>query len=462
MKSVFLVVFGLWVAIGMAQDSPAPGINEFIFADVEPQPVNLSEIMKDIGYPHEAIEENVQGDVVVRILIDEEGNYIKHAYIKELHPACTAAIDEHIRNLTFTPALQSDKAIKYWFNLRIPFKIVEEERNPRELAVEILTEYLRQDSSDYQTLLKRGIQYRDLNKLDEAMLDFEASIAYNPESQPKPVAPVPDPKAKKKKKKKKKDALVDEQTAIPPDTLGPAYMFYALYAKGTVLSLKQDHEMAIVEMTKALDYTSKIKNIDSALQSSIANAYMERGFAASNMEKYEDALRDYQWVVDNAPEAACNVHQLMADIYLNQENFPALVLAYDRLIDCQGESPLLYYSRGYYKTRSGDYEGAIADFNMMLQNSKIINLKIASYNRIGWAYTKLGKYEEALAAIQKALDINVLNPQSYFYRGLIYQAQGKKEEACKEAVRANSYSIESTEQAELEKLIQELGCKIED
>lgn len=460
MKKLIFLVFGLWVAVGMAQEGKEPGINEFVFAEAEPLPVNLTDIIKEVGYPEEAVNQSIQGDVVVRILIDEQGNYIKHSFIKEVHPSLTAAVEAHISELTFTPALQGGKPIKYWTNIRFPFKLLESQRDPREVAVEVLTEHLATDSTDYQAFLKRGIQYRDLNQLDKAIADFDTSLKLNPAAiQPKPVEPpAPEPK---KKKRKKKGAPPPPPPPPAIDTLGLTYMFYAYYARGTALSLKQAHQEAIDDMIKAIEVVPEIPEPDSALVQAIANVYMERGFAYANLEQYDKALEDYEWVIENSSEMACNVHQLVADIYLNRKDYASLVKTYDDMIGCQPNSPLLYYSRGYYKTETGDYEGAIADFEKMLEDSKIVNLNIAANNRIGWAYMKMEKYDEAFAGIQKALDINVLNPQAYFYRGLVYEAKGENDAACKAALKASSYGMEGPEVQALSDLLTRLGCEDE-
>jgi len=464
MKKLCLLLAGLWIMTGVAQETKEPGINEFVFVEVEPQPVNLQEVIQKIGYPEEAVRENIEGNVVVRILVDEQGNYVKHAIVNQAPPALVNAVEAHISEISFTPALQNGKAIKYWKNLRFPFKLLEEKRDPREVAIEVLTEVLQKDSTDYQALLKRGIQYRDLNRLDEAIADFEASIAFNPlSSQPVELPPPAEPKKKKKKKKKGKEEQESQQSATPGDSLALPYMFYAYYAKGTARALKQDYQGAVEDMTKSLEYTAKIPQPDSQLAATIPTVYMERGFAYSAMEQYDKALADYDWVIAHAPaELACNVHQLKADIYLTQKDYPNLVKAYDDIIACK-PSPLVYYSRGYYKTLSGDYAGAIDDFNTMLQESKIVNLNIAAQNRIGWAYWKLGKYDEALAAIQKALDINVLNAQSYFYQALVFHSQGKTDEACQLAKKAMSFGMEGTpEEADLQAFIKEINCTLDE
>lgn len=429
-----------------------PGINEFVYVEVEPEPVNYEEVIQMIGYPEQAIQENIQGDVVVRILIDEAGNYMKHSISKETHPVLTEAVEAHVAELAFTPALQNGKPIKFWKNIRFPFKLVEEQRDPREVAVEVLTELLAQDSLNYQAYLKRGIQYRDLNELDKAVDDFNAAIALNPMNPANQAAPVEE---KKKKDKQGEEASLVDSSAID-------YLFYAYYARGTALALQQNHQQAIADMDRSLTFADQIKEPDSTILLTIPNVYMERGFAYANVGRTEKALEDYYWVSENGPKTmACNVQQLIVDIYLAQNNYEELVNTYGRMIECQ-PSALTYYSRGYYRSLTGDYQGAIEDFTTMLSGSRIVNLNIAAQNRIGWAYWKMEQYDEALAAIQQAIDVNVLNPQSYYYRALIMESKGDREAACAEAQKAMNYGMEETnEEAEIRAFMQRIDCQVE-
>ena len=53
-----------------------PDINAFISVDQEAVPVNLDQIRKQVGYPQIARDAGIQGQVVIRVLIDENGNYV--------------------------------------------------------------------------------------------------------------------------------------------------------------------------------------------------------------------------------------------------------------------------------------------------------------------------------------------------------------------------------------------------
>ncbi|MEZ4686588.1 MAG: energy transducer TonB [Bacteroidia bacterium] len=101
-----------------------PDINAFVFASQEPEPINMDDVRELIGYPDIAREANIEGQVVVRVLVDEDGNYQKHKIIKKAHPILAEAVEKHVRKLRFTPAVQGNKPIKFWVNIPFAFKLL--------------------------------------------------------------------------------------------------------------------------------------------------------------------------------------------------------------------------------------------------------------------------------------------------------------------------------------------------
>lgn len=97
---------------------------KFVMVDQEPQPVNMDDIKKRIGYPPTAKEAGIEGVVVVRILVDKNGNYVKHIVMQSPHPLLTKAVEKEIRNLKFTPGIQAGRPIKVWVTIPFRFKLM--------------------------------------------------------------------------------------------------------------------------------------------------------------------------------------------------------------------------------------------------------------------------------------------------------------------------------------------------
>ncbi len=105
-----------------------PDINDFIFVEEEPEPVNLEEVKQLIGYPRVAQDAGIEGRVILRVLVDEFGRYKNHKVINSVHPILASACEKHIGQLMFTPAIQGNTPVKFWINIPFAFKLLEDAR----------------------------------------------------------------------------------------------------------------------------------------------------------------------------------------------------------------------------------------------------------------------------------------------------------------------------------------------
>jgi periplasmic protein TonB len=101
---------------------PDPGT--FINLEKEPQPVNLDDLQKIIGYPAMAVEGEIEGKVIVRVLVDKRGDYVKHIVLKNPHPILTNAVSQKINQLKMTPGIQAGKPISVWVTLPFDFQLL--------------------------------------------------------------------------------------------------------------------------------------------------------------------------------------------------------------------------------------------------------------------------------------------------------------------------------------------------
>lgn len=110
------------VEIAAPEEDPDP--NAFIIAEEEPRPVNMDDIRKLIGYPPMAKEAEIEGKVIVRVLVDKTGKYKKHIVLKDPHPILTKAVETKLTKLQFTPGIQAGKPIKVWVTIPFDFKLL--------------------------------------------------------------------------------------------------------------------------------------------------------------------------------------------------------------------------------------------------------------------------------------------------------------------------------------------------
>jgi len=87
-----------------------------------PVPLNMMDIHTLIGYPTQAKELQLEGMVVVRVLVGREGKYERHKIVHTDSPLFSEAIEQHIEKLTFEPARTKGEPVSVWVN--IPFRFM--------------------------------------------------------------------------------------------------------------------------------------------------------------------------------------------------------------------------------------------------------------------------------------------------------------------------------------------------
>jgi len=131
MKRVLLVLtmfWGLFMAYqplqGQNTRGNAPLIDEVVPVMIPPQTINLDEVKAMIGYPRKAQELGIDGTVHVRILVDEEGDYVKHKILSTPHRFLSDAVNKNIHKIVFTPAIDNNrKPTMYWVNIPVHFQL---------------------------------------------------------------------------------------------------------------------------------------------------------------------------------------------------------------------------------------------------------------------------------------------------------------------------------------------------
>lgn len=100
-----------------------PSSNSFAPVDKVVEVLNLDEISYKIGYPTFAREAGIEGKVILRILVKENGEYIRHEVMRQSHPILTQAVENEVCKLKTTLPIRYEKPIKYWTNIPFVFKL---------------------------------------------------------------------------------------------------------------------------------------------------------------------------------------------------------------------------------------------------------------------------------------------------------------------------------------------------
>jgi len=207
------------------------------------------------------------------------------------------------------------------------------------------------------------------------------------------------------------------------------------FNRGYNLLLEEKNEEAEKYLTKALEIDNKY-----------SNAYYNRGVARQRMEKYEDAAKDFNWVIsfseidslnfranrnnsfiyrnifkknklalnysnsalkfDSTSAGALHLHGL---ILHDLEYYENAIMFFNKSLKVNPNNPDPYYDRAITKRKLERLEDALLDYN------KVIELDpkyLKAYNNRGYVHTLLLNYSEAINDFNMALKIE---PDAYGY-----------------------------------------------
>jgi hypothetical protein len=91
--------------------------------DQQPETLNYEVITEGMGYPQTAYDAGIQGDVVLRILVDERGRYVRHEVVASDHPLLGIPCEIFSQLLIFKPALKDGEAVKCYAEVSYHFEI---------------------------------------------------------------------------------------------------------------------------------------------------------------------------------------------------------------------------------------------------------------------------------------------------------------------------------------------------
>jgi|GEM_PF-2348920 len=400
LRYLFIFLFIIPLTI-LAQDEQEPNINSLQFVDEEPKPINMAEVAQAIGYPEEAIKKGINGMVVVRILVDKEGNYVKHKIIKSPNPIFDKPVDKHVKDLKFTPAIQKGQKVSFWVNVPFRFQLEEKKTNILELqkqAIERFSKQIEANPSDYKLFLSRGFAYYEMSRFNDAIQDFQKSIDLNPQ------------------KKKKKENTIPE-------------FFYAHHARGKAKLALQEWDLAKTYFDEAIKIGESIKDRDSSINQVLSTAYVERGITQFYNKDYPAALADYETGKKISPNQKCDIAPLVSEVKLMLKDYKGVVKALKVSLGCDS-SASNFYNLGYYQIKTQEYEEAITNLSTVLKNSTNQPLNAATYKYRGFCYLRTDNAEQAMQDFLKAKELDPLNEQLYYYIGLAHLALGDKQKAC--------------------------------
>gem|GEM_PF-487105 len=272
---------------------------------------------------------------------------------------------------------------------------------------------IRINSFDSQTYVSRGILNRKLGKIKEALLDYSKAIEINPNY----ATAYNNRGILYYEISKYKEALADYSKAIK---INPNYAV-AYYNRGILNKQIEKNEEALIDYSKAIE-----------LNPTYAYAYNNRGNLYKNIGKYNEALEDYNKVIELNPNHA-TAYNNRGILYYDNSKFVEALADYSKAIELNPNYADAYNNRGNINKQIEKNEEALMDYSKAIE----LNPKHAiAYNNRGILNKKLEKNEEALLDYSKAIEINPNYADVYNNRGNLYKNIGKYKEALEDYSKA--------------------------
>ncbi|MFJ7840650.1 tetratricopeptide repeat protein [Lysinibacillus sphaericus] len=272
---------------------------------------------------------------------------------------------------------------------------------------------IRINSFDSQTYVSRGILKKKLGEINEALLDYSKAIELNPNY------------ATAYNNRgilyydilKYKEALVDYSKAIK---INPNYAV-VYYNRGILNKKIGNNEETLLDYSKAIE-----------LNPNFAEAYNNRGILYYDNSKYKEALADYNKAIKLNPNYATAYNNrgiLNKQLEKNKE----ALLDYSRAIELNPNYAEAYNNRGILNKQLEKNKEALLDYSRAIELSPNY---AEAYNNRGILNKKLEKNEEALLDYSRAIELNPNFAEAYNNRGILNKKLKKNEEALLDYSRA--------------------------
>ncbi len=124
MKHLFLLIlaFVLFACTSFSQEEEQyPAEFEYLDLDQEAVAENLPEILHAIASPAGVLKSKQELRVHCRVLVDEQGRYIRHLFTRVDDPRLMGPISVQIPNMRFAPALKDNEWVASWVNVPLIF-----------------------------------------------------------------------------------------------------------------------------------------------------------------------------------------------------------------------------------------------------------------------------------------------------------------------------------------------------
>lgn len=156
--------------------------------------------------------------------------------------------------------------------------------------------------------------------------------------------------------------------------------------------------------------------------------HLNYGIVLEALQRYPEAMTQYQEVVRLEPKSVQALYNLGL-LYDKMGNTPAGIQTLQAAVNIAPENPLVNYDLGVLYAKQNNYAQSAIYSGKAAQ--LVGNGFAEAYNNYGYALAQLGRYEEALVAINKSLELKPDSAAALDSKGFAYFGMGRYDEALK-------------------------------
>ncbi|MDG5765936.1 energy transducer TonB [Balneolales bacterium ANBcel1] len=95
-----------------------------VYADQMPEIVGgIEELYQHVTYPASARRSRIEGRVVIRFVVDEQGNVLNPEILRDIGGGCGEAAIEAIQSVQFNPGIHNGEPVPVLYSLPVTFRL---------------------------------------------------------------------------------------------------------------------------------------------------------------------------------------------------------------------------------------------------------------------------------------------------------------------------------------------------
>ncbi len=198
--------------------------------------------------------------------------------------------------------------------------------------------------------------------------------------------------------------------------------------RGFAYATKGEFDNAIADYNKVIE-----------LDPNDAMAYNNRGIAHSLKGELENAIADFDKAIELDPNYT-DAYINRGATYADKGELDKAIADFDKAIELDPEKLEAYFSRAFTYLDLGEYQQAIENFKSVLPLATH-DLLANIYGNLGWTYYLMAEYDLSIEASTTGIEIDPTQAWSQYNLGLTYLASGSYAQAEAEYARAIETTI---------------------